>query len=234
VQTRVAPSHGELRNEDSRKMDAMLKILVAALVSNLKRTRLAYSKPLSWDQLLEILKQAPFAESYGNDVSKRDSLNRKGTAWFKFNGSPDAAVVKEVHAWFASLVQDDEVLRSTKIDLNMMAKIVAKTGAAVESLITVLRGQSFCEKTVVDIGFLRFPDIENPFVRVYRIKLTAWSKCTRIGPRQVDTNGIAGEYNAYNFKPRRSVIESLSTTAKEKGVKFTEDLLDFDRATIYV
>ena len=64
------------------------------------------------------------------------------------------------------LIQDEDVLNSTKIDLDMMARIVAKSGAAVESLQTLLIARSFCEKTVIDIGFLRFPDLKNPFVRV--------------------------------------------------------------------
>ena len=64
------------------------------------------------------------------------------------------------------MIQDEEILKSTRIDIDAMAKIVAKTGAAVESLTTFFRNRTFVEKTVIDIGFLRFPDIEHPFVRV--------------------------------------------------------------------
>jgi hypothetical protein len=47
-----------------------------------------------------------------------------------------------------------------------MAEIVARTGTMVESLSTLFYRKEKHEKTVVDIGVLRFPDIEHPYFKV--------------------------------------------------------------------
>lgn len=57
-------------------------------------------------------------------------------------------------------------MRSTKIDIKVLANIVAQTGATVDAFVTVFYKEEKHEKTVVDIGVLRFPDIDNPYFKV--------------------------------------------------------------------
>ncbi len=76
---------------------------------------------------------------------------------------------------------------SGKIDIKVLADIVATTGAAIDSFETFFAKNEHHEKTVVDIGVLRYPDIDQlrfisilpvllgiiffsrPFFKVYRI-----------------------------------------------------------------
>ena len=69
-------------------------------------------------------------------------------------------------AWFTHLVQDQDVLLSTKIDINVMAGIVAKTGAAIEAINEIVYNKENQAKTIVDIGVLRFPDTSHPYFKV--------------------------------------------------------------------
>ncbi len=47
-----------------------------------------------------------------------------------------------------------------KFDINVLAEIVATTGAAIDSFLTFFVKFEHHEKTVVDIGVLRYPDSE--------------------------------------------------------------------------
>lgn len=101
-------------------------------------------------------------------------------------------------------------MRSTKIDINVLANIVGHTGAAVDAFVVI-----FCkerhEKTMVDICVLRFPDIDNPYFKVcllhcirliwlrcirgqqvYRIKVVAWSQSKPAFTLEEDQHGITG------------------------------------------
>ncbi|KAJ6479839.1 hypothetical protein C8R45DRAFT_933627 [Mycena sanguinolenta] len=82
--------------------------------------------------------------------------------------------------------------RNKGVVVNVLADIVATTGAAIDNFVTFLAKNKHREKTIVDIGVLRYPDIDHPYFKVYRIQLTAWSdtRCVIIAGK--DTNGIEG------------------------------------------
>ncbi|KDR77777.1 hypothetical protein GALMADRAFT_65750, partial [Galerina marginata CBS 339.88] len=68
--------------------------------------------------------------------------------------------------------------------------IVAQTGATVDSFESFFAKTEKHEKTIVDIGVLRFPDQDHPYFQVYRIKIHAWSESERVFFVQEDSNGI--------------------------------------------
>ena len=106
----------------------------------------------------------------------------------------------------------------------MMGDIVACTGATVDSFESFFGKHEYHERTVVDIGVLRFPDLDHPYVKLYRIQLKAWSDCSRVLFVQDDKNGITGEYNCERFKPRESVMSGLREETREKAIEEAEDL----------
>ena len=69
------------------------------------------------------------------------------------------------------LIRDEDVLLSTNIDIKVMADIVAQTGAMVKSFGSVLYEKEEHQKTIVDIGVLRFPDLDNPYFKVSVVSL---------------------------------------------------------------
>ena len=114
-----------------------------------------------------------------------------------------------MRVWFTELVGDKDILDSTKIPIADVANLVAETGAAVTSLPTAVYRNKEFTRHLVDLGVLRFPDVDHPYfkvrlhspvrvgsakrhLQVYRIQLKAWAKCQRIGARQEDSNGIIG------------------------------------------
>lgn len=112
-----------------------------------------------------------------------------------------------------SLIKDSDVLRSTKIDIKVLAEIVAQTGATITNVETLFFKEESHERNLVDIGVLRYPDIDQPYfkvcetlgkledgqvefnngiIQVYRIQLKAWSRSRRVLMVQEDYNGITG------------------------------------------
>jgi hypothetical protein len=226
VRCNLASSFGTLNKESVKMMDEKLQILIAGTVRELQKIP---SSQLSWDKVISTFNQNSLMERIGgSDINKSDKLIKDhGTGAFRFDGSPNAAIVKEVESWFIKLLgNDQDVVNDTKIDIQMLAKIVAGSGASVSSFEAFFAKKEYHEKTVVDVGILRFPDFENPFVKVYRIKLIAWSDCSRVLFVQNDKSGITGEFNSVKYKPRESVISELKSVTKQKAVAEAESLFD--------
>ncbi|KAJ7884988.1 hypothetical protein B0H13DRAFT_1628451 [Mycena leptocephala] len=105
-----------------------------------------------------------------------------------------------------------------------MAHIVARTGATIDSFPALIYKNEYHEKTLVDTGVLRFPDIDHPHFKLYRIRLVPWSDSRRILFVQKDVNGITGEFNSRVFRPHAPVTQGLTEDVKKKAIKEAEDL----------
>lgn len=158
------------------------------------------SSERTWDKIVSTMLQCSLVEPAGEVITRADTLTKSGTNVFKLDGSPDNAIVKEVHtyspsplssrshclppsltqveSWFTALIDDKDILRSTQIDVNVLAQIVAQTGATIDSFETFFFKQESHEKTLIDIGILRFPDLNNPHFKVRNIALPLWSCLT--------------------------------------------------------
>lgn len=63
-------------------------------------------------------------------------------------------------------INDEDVMKTTNIDINVMANIVAQTGATVDAFESIYGKCERHMKTLVDIGIIRFPDFTKPFFKV--------------------------------------------------------------------
>jgi len=106
----------------------------------------------------------------------------------------------------------------------VLADIVSTTGATIDSFESFFAKNEHHEKNVVDIGVLRYPDIDNPFFKVYRIQLSAWSDTRRILFHGEDANGITGQYNVRLFKPRDSVIAGIKEETRKKAINEADNM----------
>ncbi|KAF8206651.1 hypothetical protein K438DRAFT_1962983 [Mycena galopus ATCC 62051] len=216
LHTGLAPSFGNLTRESIKAMDEQLKIMIAGTNRELEKTP---AEERTWDKIIAILMQNPLIEPVDTptaNIVRADKLIKQDSNWFKVDRHKDDGVAREVLSWFTTLISDEDVLNSTKIDIKVFAEIVAMTGAAIDSFQSFFTKTEHHEKTVVDIGVLRYPDIDYPFFKVYRIKISAWSDTTRI-IFAVDANGITGEYNVRLFMPRDSVISGMKAETKKKA-----------------
>ncbi|KAF5632674.1 hypothetical protein F52700_6210 [Fusarium sp. NRRL 52700] len=220
----LAPSFGTLNGDTIKKLDDEMKIMIVGLTKALAKLP---ANQRSWDTIVSLCAQNPLLAPLDEGVSRSDSLIKNSSGDFKTDGSPDSGIVKEVNAWFKKLISDEDVINSTKIDIDVLGRIVAQSGATIDSFEAFFAKTEEHEKTLVNIGVLRYPDMDNPFFKIYRIQLTAWSKSERVLFHQEDQNGIQGLFNMRRYKPRGSVIDNLRQEVKQKACQDAEDLLSF-------
>ncbi|OBZ69817.1 hypothetical protein A0H81_10529 [Grifola frondosa] len=209
---KLAPSFGTLDASSIKDLDEELKVMIAGT-----HRALADIPPQqrTFDKVVEICLKNAVLEMDTNPsfcVDKTDYMTKADTDYFKLARRKDKRVVEEVHAWFTKLISDADI-----IDIGVFSEIVATTGAAVEHLEHIIKKNEKLEKSVVDVGVLRYPDIENPYFKVYRIQLKAWRDTTRILVVGKHANGITGTCNIRRFKPRQIVIDRLKPETVNKA-----------------
>lgn len=74
-------------------MDDNLKIMIAGTVKTIANIPPANR---TWDAIMSAMLQCPLIEPSKDAVARADKLIKSGVNVFRFNGSPDAAIVKEV------------------------------------------------------------------------------------------------------------------------------------------
>ncbi|KAI0327748.1 hypothetical protein GY45DRAFT_1327180 [Cubamyces sp. BRFM 1775] len=223
----LAPSFRDtLSTASIMEMDAALLVMITATMNELQKERSESKGPLTWEAVVAAMMRNPLLEPSEDAIVREDKFIKEGFAFFKFNGKPSKTVVDEVHAWYLRLIDNDaDVQQSISLSINAMEAIVAQTGATVTSFATFFHKTEEQSQTVVEIVVLRFPDIDHPYFKIYRVKLAAWSHCSRVLAVQKDENGIRGEFASHRFHPRKSVIERLSQTVIDKAVADAKALL---------
>lgn len=224
VHSSLAASFGNLTEEGFIKMDDHLKIAIAATVKTLLKTQTAQ---MSWDEVLSIFNTNSLLEPVGGaSMDNSDRLIKDQSLSFAKDGVPDRNIVNEVDAWFTELLfNKNDIRKSTKIDIEDLGLIVAATGVVVDSFESIFFKNEYHEKTVVELGLIRFPDFEHPYIQVYRIKLKAWNDRSRYLFLEKNTRGILGQFNAVQYRPRKSVMEKISKEAHDAGVESANNLL---------
>eukprot|EP01023_Acetabularia_acetabulum_P032647 TRINITY_DN304_c0_g1_i7.p1 TRINITY_DN304_c0_g1~~TRINITY_DN304_c0_g1_i7.p1 ORF type:complete len:280 (-),score=71.86 TRINITY_DN304_c0_g1_i7:618-1457(-) len=218
----LAPSFGTLDKESVKMMDDELKVMIAGVTRAIAKLD---PNSRSWDNVISLLNQNSLIQQVADsEITRSDKLIKDGTNYFKFDGSADLDTVREVETWFTNFVNDADILDSTGIDIDVLAKIVAATGVAVDGLSSVFYDQAYEERNVLEIGVLRYPDIDHPYFKVYRLKLVAWAESKRYVFVQEDSNGITGDLRVVKYEPRPSVMEQLSEKVTGQAVAEAEEL----------
>ena len=134
-------------------------------------------------------------------------------------------VFREAETWIKDLIGDDDVIANLSFDPKFYARFISATGVALNKLETsdyVSREKHF--RKVVDIGVLRFPDLDHPYFKVYRLSLKAYRDCTHTLVYDWNNSGLIGEYNSRKFGIRDTFIKELKKETREKATKAVDDL----------
>lgn len=175
----LAPAFGKLDKATIREMDDQLKVMIAGAMMQLTKVR-----ERSWQDVVAAMVQNMLLEPEGDVVTRAEQLTKDGTEEFKSDGivlevrvhfvSPFVRWLTwhQVQKWFFDLIRDEDVLVSTKLmGTEVLGKIVAQAGAAIRDFESLSKRHEYHEKTVLDIGVLRFPDLEQPYFKVCALKL---------------------------------------------------------------
>ncbi|TGZ83713.1 hypothetical protein EX30DRAFT_338327 [Ascodesmis nigricans] len=223
VTSKLAPSKSEGMSDIIKKLDEDLQIMIAGTTKEIAKIP---GEERTWKRVVGTMENNPLIESYDEDVDRNDIYTNKGINVFKIDGSPDDSIVRDVMTWFTKLVKDQDILDATAIDIKSLANIVAQSGATIEDAPTFVYKNEQHEQTLLDIGVLRYPDIDRPYFKLYRIELTAWSKSERFVFVQNDENGITGVFNMRKYRPRKSVMEGLTKETRKKAIEQANSMFD--------
>ncbi|CAE1295985.1 unnamed protein product [Acanthosepion pharaonis] len=179
----------------------------------------------SFEEYVSVMLQNVLLEPSDEASVFRNEYKQFGSFGLAGKGT-DEKIIKAVEEWFENLVQDTDVLAATKINIEDYGNIVAATDAAIENFETIFLKQEEVQRGIVDVGVLRYPDLDNPFFKLFRIKLAAYRRSFRVLMVQKDESGIKGSYEAMKFVPRKSIMDELRSEIIEKAAREAEKMFD--------
>lgn len=208
----VTPTYGIMTTDAWKTMNDNLLVAVTAAKNALAKIK---GEQRDWDTIVQAFLQCPLLDNDPQQsIYRVDDWSTQRTNWFK-QRVEYASVANEVSIWLESLLQDSDVfLARGKRDLDAIMD-VAHAGSLLDGIIHTGSGR----RKLLDIGVLRYPDPEHPFIKVYRLQLEAWYESKVVLGHASDRNGIRAEFNLRQFRPRDAVIGLLDKELIDQVVK---------------
>ncbi|EPS45517.1 hypothetical protein H072_439 [Dactylellina haptotyla CBS 200.50] len=209
----LAPSFGTLKANIKELDDALVGIVAIST----KEIQKLPPSDRTFEKIRATLLQNAAIEPHGDHYQAYDTFTKASNDAFRFDGSPDSGIVADVLNFFRKLINDSDVLNSLNFDKNVVARMVAESGATVRNFETFFSANEHEEKTVLEVAVLRYPDLDHPYLKLYRVKLKAIRDCKRVLFAENNRNSIQGEVDIQKFKPRQSVWASISQPVRDKA-----------------
>ncbi|XP_029658213.1 uncharacterized protein LOC115232471 [Octopus sinensis] len=221
----LAASYSNLTSEVIRAMDQELQIMIAGTNKLMKKMRDNNKDGnITFNEYVATMTQNQFVTSDDTEDVVRSSSKSFGQFRLATN-SIDQEIVDAVALWFANdLIKDADILAATRIDIVDFANIVGLTGATVDSLESLIVKNDYAERSVVDVGVIRYPDADHPYFKLFRIQLFAYRKSNRVLFVQKDASGIRGLYQSKVFRPNPTILGKLRADVRERAMKAAQDM----------
>lgn len=212
----LAASFGGLKSESVRLMDEELKVMISGTLRSFNNDPQSRS---SWENIMATLMSNPLIEEIpGSRVHRQDGHREDGSHTFEHR-------VNEFRRWFNGFINDGDVLQDTRIDTNELGRLIATTGARLQNILDVIAREEYVERNVIDIGILRFPDIDKPYIKVYHIRLKVWRYSHRVLIFfNKNSNGVDGIFDKVHFRPRASTMANISPRIKRIATQDVDDI----------
>lgn len=213
-QDKVAKEFGDVNkfSEWVKALDETLKVQSFFAIKSIKE-RGQYD----WDGIVAAMHNADGLAMVPDSHKKiYDTWAAENTNWFKFDGSADANKVRQIKAWFKKAICDiDPSIYENSVIVKegvvtRLAKIAAETGASVNSFKNFWANKDSKSEKVLEIGLIRFPDTENPHIKLYRIQIFAWYNSARVLMVQHDQAGFDLEFDVMKFKANDSIVAEIT------------------------
>ncbi|KAG7090535.1 hypothetical protein E1B28_009644 [Marasmius oreades] len=225
IQASLAPSFGDISNagKSVKGLDDKMKFMVASSMKKL--LELKNKNSLSWENIQECFKQNKTLVAESSPKEIVENFTTESSSDFKFDGSPDPNLVQKVMVWWeGQACPDPDIRNDAKLDINSLAKVVAWSGATINDFSSFWSKHEQHERTLLEVGVMRYPSIAKPYFKIYRIKLHAWSDCTRTVWHQEDKNGIQSTVTSQTFKPNNKFLDQVKKEAVKTAAAEINDL----------
>lgn len=207
-------------------LDDDLKIMITAATQSLEGISL---ERRSWETIVASMMKNPFLELDGHEINQTFRLAKEGASFFKFGHSsakssaPNEADLKQWISGFVGSIQEPDLLYPMSVFVDGLAKTASAALTSTTQSTRIESPQSGDsrpnQRVVADIGVLRYPTLQSPYLRLYRVKLILWSSVERTitGPSNRKT-GITAEHCFRRFKPRKALISDIPVEIKETAI----------------
>ncbi|GJE88710.1 hypothetical protein PsYK624_047930 [Phanerochaete sordida] len=193
------------------------KVSIAGVVRSLAELS---AESRHWDTVLSNMTQIPLLEADTAPEHRSAALpTRKGLPLL----GKRSTLAERVQLWLSMLIGDEAIVKSLGLDTAALAESVTRLSAQIPS--QYFKGVRR-EMPLIDINVLRFPDADYPFFELYRLKIDAWFQRWPLFSFRRAANGFTGVFQAYRFRPQKSIINDLAPQTVEKAVQEAEALLD--------
>ena len=112
--------------------------------------------------------------------------------------------------------------------ITRLANIAAQTGASVDSFKNFWANTDSQRDKVLEIGLIRFPDKENPHIKLYRIQIFAWYNSARVLMVQHDQAGFDLNVDVMKFKALDNLVEGITADQLKNVSEKLNDPSTFD------
>ena len=182
------------------------------------REALQGGRMATWEDAKQFMQQNVLLQPHADEpVAINDTYVRNSNDFMKTDGSPDPVTAAVIRSWLRRNIGDEEVLAAVGDDkVELLARLVAATGARVGSLVSVFH-KEHVERTLLDVGVLRFPNIGNPLFEAYRLQLHAWRHCVRTLASEENRNGLRVEFNCHKYVPCEGLLAGMTAAAIAKA-----------------
>ena len=188
----------------NKDIDARLKF-IAAEVSNTVKDVCDAGGDISWDTLQGILLQHPVLQS-GETTHRQETFAGEFTEPKVKTWLHEFVTEYDTDVYDAVRIHDDEITEVIRFVANQSVSNSA---------------------SLLDIGMIRFPTKDNPYVKLYRIQLTgAFSGSSHIMPSGGDeTRVLTATVDSCNYYPNDIVLQRINPEYVDKTIARFEDML---------
>lgn len=173
----------------------------------------------SWEAVVgAVAKSSVLGPRASGTASQEKDFVVQRDKWFAKSDQRNK-VYTEARNWLATVVDDPDILAARgEIDLQSISAIVG--GGERHGPDSLVFKSNANGKRLLDVGMVRYPDPENPYIKVYRLELSAWHESTVVMGHTSDRNGIRARFDMQEFKPR----ERASPAARQQGTGMSRAL----------
>ena len=235
INTRVTKDfNGVDLKEWAQALDSEMAVACHEIVKSLNQRKMTRGANLTWDDVVHVFNNSHYVKQ-DQTKSKRihDSLEWDETNFFKFDGSPDVVRKSDITMWISNLMTRngekdiyDNAAIFNKDTLDRLVSIASQSGATITGPASLLGASESDREKVFEISVIRFPEKWNCKIKIYRIIIFSWFKCTRVLFGQHDKTGFEIEYDSSEYKPNSTVIDTRYA-AKAKAELSKTHMFDF-------
>ena len=189
--------------------DDRLKFVTATAALEIKRMCDSCTN-ITWSQLEKVMNECVMVEK-GDD----STINKLET---KTLGDLEDVEdkVEYLKLWFKDLVKkaDPDVYESMRLkgdEIDTVLDLVLKD-VGVHGFLSLFASSIHAKKDIMDIGFLRFPSDDHPYVKLYRIRVSSRADGARIlffgGGMEAS---VSVELTSRKYYPRLDMFKSISS-----------------------